>query len=264
MTTLTPAQIVHLREGGRRLVAILARLRQAIKPGANLLDIARLAEVEAKRQGGLPSFLGFEGYPAAVCLCVNDQVIHCIPQDRVLREGDIITVDMGLYYHGLHTDAAVTWAVGKVGPAVGRLLDGAYAALLAGTGEVKAGVKVDTISRAIEKILRVRGLTIFRQFVGHGVGQELHQSPMIPNFRDADAGASPTLLAGTAIAIEPIVGLGTEEVLTAADGWSTRTVDGRPAAEFEHTVLVTPEGAEIITPLEMLVGSKFLDGRAKK
>ncbi|AKM84762.1 TPA: type I methionyl aminopeptidase [Patescibacteria group bacterium] len=251
--TLTPEEINYLREGGRRLVLVLERLRQEIKPGTNLRLLAKLAETEAKRQGGLPSFQGFEGYPAPVCLCVNDQVVHCLPRDIQLKDGDIITVDMGLYYQGLHTDAAVTWTVGRVSPSVTRLLDGAYAALLAGTNEVRAGAKVSSISRAIEKTLTARGLTIFRQFVGHGVGRKLHESPMIPNF--VDRGQDPTLTSAMAIAIEPITGLGTDEVITEADGWSTRTADGRPAAEFEHTVLVTPTGYEVITPLETLIGS---------
>lgn len=250
---LTDEEIADLREGGRRLVLILERLRREIKPGTNLQTLSRLAETEAKRQGGLPSFQGFEGYPAPVCLCVNDQVVHCIPSDTVLQAGDIITVDMGLYYRGLHTDAAVTWAVGQVSPIVKRLMDGAYAALLAGTSEVRSGAKVSAVSGAIEKTLTGKGLTIFRQFVGHGVGHRLHENPMIPNF--TTPGSSPTLIAGTALAIEPIVGLGDEETITEADDWSVRTADGKPVAEFEHTVLVTDQGYEVITPLETLIGS---------
>jgi len=250
---LNSEKIANLRVAGEKLVAVLEKIKAEIKSGTNLQDIARLAENEIKRHGGLPSFQGYQGYPSSICLSVNDQIVHCPPSDTTLRDGDVISVDLGLYYKGVHADAAFTWPVGQISPNAKRLLAGTYAALLAGTSQVKPGAKVNDISSAIEKMLKAKGLTIFRQFVGHGVGAQLHEEPMIPNF--STPGRTAKLVPGMAIALEPIAGLGEEEVITEADDWSTRSADGKPAAHFEHTVLVTDTGYEVITPLGTLIGS---------
>jgi methionyl aminopeptidase len=175
------------------------------------------------------------------------------PETVSCKSGDIITVDFGLYYHGVHVDAAVTWPIGAVGPEARRLLDGTYAALLAGTEQVKPGHHVGDISAAIGRTLTARGLTIFRQFVGHGIGRQLHEEPMVPNF---PSGRGRKLVPGMALALEPIAGLGSENTILDDNNWDTRTTDGKPAAEFEHTVLVTETGVEVLTPLETLIGSQ--------
>jgi methionyl aminopeptidase len=258
MTILTSEQIVAMREGGRKLIAVFESLKSMVKPGASLLAIAEKAEEEIRNQGGKPSFKNYEGYPSVVCLSVTEQVVHCIPTDRVLQEGDILAVDMGIFYGGVHTDAAVTWPVGKISSRVAKLLKTTYQALLAGTDQVRAGTKVNDISKAIETTLQKEGITTFRQFVGHGIGPNLHENPYIPNF--TSSGVSPTLQAGQAIAIEPITGIGVEQIITSQDGWSVTTADGEPSAHFEHTLLVTPEGYEILTPLDSLLpGEETLD-----
>ncbi|RLC37905.1 type I methionyl aminopeptidase [candidate division Kazan bacterium] len=250
---LSKTDIENMREGGRKLVEILAAIKREVRPGVSLVRLEEVAQAETKKQGGIPSFKGYQGYPAATCLSVNEQVVHCIPDDRILKEGDIITVDFGLFYKGLHTDAAVTFCVGKVSPEARRLLRGTYAALLAGTDQARPGNHVNDISAAIDRTLKANRLTTFRQFTGHGVGARLHQEPIIPNFSNPSQGMK--LVPNMAIAIEPIVGLGSSEILTGDNGWNVSTKDGKLAAQFEHTVLITETGYEIITPIEKLVGS---------
>jgi methionyl aminopeptidase len=250
---LTDQDIADLREGGQRLVAVFQALKPLIRPGTNLLDIEKLAHDTMTQLGGTPSFLGYEGYPAATCLAVNSGIVHGIPKDYVLKEGDIVGVDMGLFYKGWHTDAAVTWPVGQITPEAKRLLDGTRAALLAGTDAARPGNRVQDVSRAIEGVLRSRNITIFRSLVGHGVGRQLHLPPMIPNFDSGEPG--PILQSGMTIALEPITGLGQEEMTELPDGWTLETADGKLAAQFEHTLLVTSNGPEILTPLESLIDS---------
>jgi len=252
-TILTDSEIISLREGGKKLVEVFEILKSHIRPGVNLLELSDIAEKEILARDAIPCFKGYEGFPAAACLSADEQVVHCIPVDRVLKEGEIITVDMGLSYQGINTDAAVTWGVGEISADRKRLLEGTYRALLAGTDQVRPGIHVNTISAAIEGVLKASNLTIFKQFVGHGIGHELHEDPYIPNFASGEVG--PTLSVNQAIAIEPITGLGVDQIITASDGWSVATADGRPSAHFEHTILVSESGFEVITPLETLLGS---------
>jgi len=248
---LTEQDIIDLREGGRRLVAIFQVLKARVRPGTNLLELEKLANDEANKLGGIPSFKGYHGYPAALCLSPNHTIVHGIPADYLLRDGDILAIDMGLYYKGWHTDAAITLPIGEIAPEAKRLLAGTYAALLAGTDAVRPGNRIQDISRSIEKVLRGRHLTIFRNLVGHGVGRELHLDPMIPNFDPGRPG--PAIHPGMTLALEPIAGLGSEDTRELSDGWTIETVDGRLAAHFEHTILVTPDGPEVLTPLETLI-----------
>ncbi len=254
---LTPEDIIDLKEGGRKLMAIFKELKERVRSGVNLLDLEKLADNLFSQSGGLPSFKGYKGYPSSLCLSVNNVVVHGIPIDYVLQEGDILAIDMGIYYRGWHTDAAVTLPVGKIAPETRRLLDGAYMALLAGTEAVKEGNYVQDISKAIEQILRGRGLTIFRQLVGHGVGRKLHLDPMIPNFDTGSKGME--LKSGLVVALEPIAGLGKEETDELSDGWTIKTVDGALAAHFEHSILLTPSGPEVLTPLDGLISQYFLE-----
>lgn len=247
-----PQDIQDLKAGGRHLVKILAALAAIVKPGVNLLKLEELASQLAAKTGGTPSFKGYHGYPATLCLSVNQTVVHGIPVDRVLQEGDIVAIDMGLKFKGWHTDAAISLPVGEVAPETKRLLAGTYAALLAGTDAMRVGNRIGDISSAIERVLRERNLTIFRSLVGHGVGRELHEEPMVPNFDSGDPG--PVIQAGKTLALEPIAGLGEEAIRELPDGWTIEAADGKPAAHFEHTILATPDGPEVITPLDELVG----------
>lgn len=249
---LNPEQIAALREGGQKLTQILDLLVTAAKPGVNLLELEAMAQLEAEKAGGNASFKGYQGYPAASCLSVNEGIVHCIPQDYTLKDGDVITIDMGLYYQGIHTDSAITVPIGNVSPEVKKLLSGTYQALLAGVNQAKAGNRVEDISSAIETVLEEENLTIFRDFTGHQIGTSLHDGLIIPNFTTNHTD-SPVLEKNIAIAIEPIAGLGDTRVIYADDGWTANTSDGKPAAHYEMTVLIGENGAEIITPIGSIV-----------
>lgn len=249
----TQEEITNFRIGGQKLVDILDTLTESAVPGTNLLDLDRLAGELAHASGGVPSFRGYQGYPANCCLSVNSGVVHCIPADYVLQEGDLLSIDMGLYYKGLHTDSTISLPVGgKMTPEVQKLLQSTYSALRAGVAEVKSGARVLDVSRAIEETLKKQGITIFKEFVGHQVGHQLHEGILIPNHVEKGYGSA-IIREGMGLAIEPITGLGSPKVIFEADGWTTRTADGKPAAQYEETVLVTSEGVEIITPIENIV-----------
>ena len=247
----SPAEIEVMSEGGKRLVEILKSLHQQLAPGVSLKALDVLARSESTRLGGRPSFLGYKGYPAAICASVNEGIVHCIPTDYQLQTGDLISIDFGFYYQGWHTDAAVTWIVSEDINGYRPLLQGVYEALQAGVKEVQAGVKVGEVSRSIETTLKAHKLTIMKQFVGHGVGKNLHEEPIIPNFVGHDKNV--VLPEGAVIAIEPIAGVGREEYITLADNWSVKTTDQRPVAHFEATVAVTTTGARILTPIQQIL-----------
>jgi methionyl aminopeptidase len=198
----------------------------------------------------VPAFKGFEGYPDIICISTNNEVQHSIPNDHIFVDGDIVNFDFGVSYNGMITDAGVTVSIGGVEKTdkAGRwLLEGTERALYAGIDVVKSGVRVGDISAAIQRVLESYNLGIVRELVGHGVGHELHEEPEIPNY--GHAGTGPVLKAGMTIAIEPITTLGSARIFQAHDGWTLLTVDGSRAAQFEHTLLVTEDGSEILTKL---------------
>jgi methionyl aminopeptidase len=244
-------QIAAMREGGHKLVAVLKRVVEESRPGVTLKELEQIARDRIEELGAQPSFLGYQGYPAALCTSVNSGIVHCIPNDYRLQEGDLLSIDCGLLWGGMHTDAAVSIVVGRDLHHHLPLLQSVYRALLAGTAAVKAGVTVGEISRAVEHSLKNDQLTIMRQFVGHGVGIKLHEAPIVPNVVGHDKDV--TLPSGSVVAIEPIAGIGVEAHSTDADGWCARTLDGQPVAHFEQTVLVTPEGAEVLTPIHSII-----------
>lgn len=247
----TPAEIAVMAEGGKRLIEIFKAIKQQVVPGTTLKSLDDIANRVAKQQGGRPSFLGYQGYPAAICASVNHGIVHCIPDNYQLQTGDVISVDCGLFYQGFHTDATVTWIVGEDIHHHQSLLDNTYKSLLAGVNAVHAGVKVGEISAAIATTLQTAHLTIMKQFVGHGVGRDLHEEPVVPNFVGHDKNT--VLPVNSVIAIEPIAGLGQEEYETETDHWSVYTSDQQPVAHFEMTVAVTPKGAQIITPIDQVI-----------
>ena len=244
----TDAEIQIMVEGGKRLVEVLRRIKAHIKVGTLLSELEKVAIETTKELEGKPSFMGYRGYPSASCISVNHGIVHCIPDDYKLQEGDIVSVDFGFFYQGFHTDATVSWIVGKDIHNRLPLLKTVYSSLMAGISVIKTGVTVGDISRAIEKTLTNANVTIMRQFVGHGVGKTLHESPIVPNFVGHDKDV--ILPYGAAIAMEPIAGLGSEDHLVADDGWSVYTTDKKPVAHFEQTVVVTDRGAKIITPIQ--------------
>lgn len=230
------------------LATVLELLKKETKAGLTPKDMSSIAKKELARLGGEPAFLGFYGYPDIICISVNNQVQHSIPNEIPLKDGDVVNYDFGVKYQGMVTDSGITVCVGdKLTPDTKRLLTGTERALYDGIRMVKAGARVGDISAAIERTLRKNKLGIVRELVGHGVGHELHEDPEIPNY--GHAGRGPILRAGMTIAIEPITTLGDPGIYQARDGWTLLSQDGSWSAQFEHTVLVTPTGCEILTSL---------------
>ncbi|MCA9326999.1 type I methionyl aminopeptidase [Candidatus Saccharibacteria bacterium] len=241
-------EIEAMRRSGFILASVLEKIRREVKAGMTPKDVSKLAAAETERLGGKPAFKGFEGYPDIICISNNNEVQHSIPNDVPFKNGDIVNFDYGVIYGGMITDAGITVCVGGKPDKDGeRLLRGTEEALYAGIELVKAGTRIGDISAAIEKVLRSYNLGIVRELVGHGVGHQLHETPEIPNYGQAGKGSA--LKAGMTIAIEPITTLGDYRIFGAHDGWTLLTVDGSRAAQFEHTVLVTEDGYEILTQI---------------
>jgi methionyl aminopeptidase len=245
-TVKTPPEIEAMRKSGHILASVLQLIKREVKAGMTPKDISRMAAGELDRLGGIASFKGFEGYPDIICISTNNEVQHSIPSDIPFHNGDIVNFDFGVTYDGMVTDAGISLCIGgKPDKAGKRLLEGTERALYAGLDVVRDGVRIGDISAAIEKVLHAYDLGIVRELVGHGVGHELHEDPEIPNY--GQAGTGPVLKAGQTIAIEPITTLGDHRIFQAHDGWTLLTVDGSRSAQFEHTVLVTETGHEILT-----------------
>lgn len=245
---LTADEITAMRESGRMLATILEFIRSNVTAGMTPKDVSKLAAAELEKLGGKPAFLGFEGYPDIICISTNNEVQHCIPNDHVFADGDIVNFDFGVTYQGMVTDAGISLSIGgldKADKAGKRLLEGTERALYAGTEQVRDGARVGDISAAVQAVLQSYNLGIVRELVGHGVGHEMHEDPEIPNY--GVKGTGPVLKAGMTIAIEPITTLGDYRIFQGHDGWSLMTVDGSRSAQFEHSVLVTETGSEILT-----------------
>jgi methionyl aminopeptidase len=242
----SPDEIVRLRAACRVVAEVLAELRAAVVPGITTLELDRLADAGARRRGAEPAFKGYHGYPASLCASVNEEVVHGIPSaTRVLAEGDVIGLDFGVVLDGLYGDAAITVPVGTVSEEARRLLGTSRAALAAAVEEARPERRVGDLGAAVQRCVEAQGFSVVRDFVGHGIGRRLHEPPQIPNF--GTPGTGPRLRAGMALAIEPMVNAGGCEVDTRDDGWTAVTVDGRLSAHFEHTVLITEKGPEILT-----------------
>jgi len=245
-SALTDVELDAIRESGRILATVLKLMADECRSGLTPRQMSALAKQKLLEMGGEPAFLGFYGYPDIICISVNDQVQHSIPNERPFEPGDVVNFDFGVRYRGMITDAGITVCVdNKTTADTQRLLKGTEKALYEGLQVIKHGCHVGDISAAIERTLRKNHLGIVRELVGHGVGHELHEDPEIPNY--GKPGTGPILKAGMTIAIEPITTLGNPAIKEEADGWTLRTVDGSWSAQFEHTVLVTPTGCEILT-----------------
>lgn len=243
----TQDEINSMREGGKMLAEVLAHLEQNTATGSSPKDMARLAAEKLKLLGGKPAFLGYHGYPDIICISVNNQVQHSIPSNKPFNEGDVVNYDFGVLHNGMITDGGITVGVGKISSQAERLLSGTKEALYAGLDVIRDGCHVGDVSSAIEMVLRKYKLGIVRELVGHGVGYKLHEAPEIPNY--GVRGNGPILKAGNTIAIEPITTLGGDPIKNDPDGWTLWTADDSWSAQFEHTVLVTDSGMEILTQL---------------
>ncbi len=234
-----------MRQSGRILASTLRVLAERIQPGMTTKDLDDIAAAELKAAGVTGPFKGYDGFPAVLCVSVNNEIVHGIPGKRVIEDGDIVGLDFGVDYKGAITDGAITVAVGEVAPKVQKLLTATQEALVEGIAAVRAGARIGDISHAVEQRLKRDRLSIVEDLAGHGVGHELHEDPIILNYGPANRG--PKLEAGMTIAIEPIATLGTKKIYLGPDQWTILTIDGSWASQFEHTVLVTEDGAEILT-----------------
>mgnify|MGYP001421837702 CR=1 FL=1 len=237
-----------MRTSGKILASTLRLVASKVQPGITTLELADVAAKEIKAAGGQPAFLHYGApipFPSVICISVNDEVVHGIPSERALKDGDIISLDLGVAVDGMITDSAITVACGAVDAKTQSLITQTKKSLNAGLKVVKHGVLVGDISYTIQKVLDRGGYGVVRDLVGHGVGHEVHEDPNIPNF--GKKGSGPRLVAGMTVAIEPMATLGNYGVFTDVDGWTVKTNDGSWAAHFEHTVLITDKGCEILT-----------------
>lgn len=224
---------------------VLAELTQMIVPGVTTAEVDARAEQRLREAGAEPAFKGYHGYPATICASVNEQVVHGIPSARQLKDGDIISVDLGARMDGYYGDSAVTVAVGSVTPEAARLLEVTRQSLFEALAVVKAGARLSDIGAAVQRYVEANGFSVVREFVGHGIGQTLHEEPQIPNY--GTPGRGPRLAEGMVLAIEPMVNMGGAGVKVLSDGWTAVTKDGSLSAHFEHTVAVTADGCRILT-----------------
>ncbi len=237
--------IEMMRRSGEILARVMQKLQRIISLGISTQDIDRLAEELLHQEKVIPAFKGYRGFPATICTSINEEIVHGLPGQRVLKEGDIISLDLGINYEGYFSDIAVTLAMGKIDPREKRLLEVTKKALSEGIKEVRIDNYLMNISYAIQNYVERHGFSVVRQFVGHGIGKDLHEEPEVPNFGRPNQG--PMLKKGMVLAIEPMVNMGTWESVILENGWTAVTKDGMPSAHFEHTVAVTEKGPEILT-----------------
>ena len=241
----TQRELDIMREAGRIVALTHKELKKHIKPGITTKELDAIAEKFIRANDAIPSFKGYNGFRGSICASVNEELVHGIPGDRVLNEGDIISIDIGAKYNGYHGDSAWTYAVGEISDKAQKLLDVTEQSLFKGLEEAKAGVRLSNISHAIQTFVEQHGFSVVREYVGHGVGQDLHEDPQIPHYGPPNKG--PRLKPGMVLAIEPMVNAGTRYVKTLADDWTVVTVDGKYCAHFEHTIAITEDGFEILT-----------------
>lgn len=242
----TDVEIEAMRSGGKILAAVLQHLAPKVEPGISTKELSNLAAKELKSLGGQPAFLGYQGFPEVICISINDEVVHGIPKDTtILQSGDVVSLDLGVLYKGMIVDGAVTVVCGTSDQKRDNLLEYTRSSLDEGLAAIKDGCHVGDIGYAVQKVLDKHGYGIVRDLVGHGVGHAIHEDPNIPNYGQKNTGAK--LVSGMTMAIEPMATTGRDAIYTDSDGWTIRTRDGSLAAHFEHTVLVTKGGCEILT-----------------
>lgn len=246
ITIKSEKEIELMREAGRMMSKTHQYLKTLVKPGITTEEINRLGEEYIISLGGVPTCKGYEGFPAGICTSVNDEVVHGIPSKRKLKNGDIITLDLVIGYKGYQADSAWTYAVGEINDKKKYLMEHTEKALYEGIKMVKPGNRIGDISHAVEEYAKKHHLGVVKELVGHGIGTEMHEDPDVPNY--GKAGTGPILKEGMTICIEPMLNLGTADIYILDDGWTIITQDGKPAAHFEHTILVTKDGYEILTP----------------
>ena len=242
-----PDEIDKARASSRIVAEVLSVLRERIKPGVTTRELDKIAEGVTEKRGAKPAFKGYRGYPYSLCASVNEEVVHGMPSGRVLKEGDIIGLDFGVYYQGFYGDAAVTLPVGRVSEEATRLMSVTEQSLYAAIDQASSGNRLGDISAAVQETAESAGYSVVRDFVGHGIGRNMHEDPQIPNFGKKGRGIE--LRAGMILAIEPMVNAGRYRVKILPDGWTVITEDGSLSAHFEHSVAITDNGPEILSRL---------------
>ncbi|WP_428052903.1 type I methionyl aminopeptidase [Candidatus Avelusimicrobium stercoris] len=243
------SELQKMREAGKVTAAVLKLMTELVKPGISTLELDAAAEKTIRSFGATPLFLGYYGFPGTICASVNEEVVHGIPKkDRILKSGDIISIDTGARLDGFCSDAAITLGVGEVSDEAQRLMDVTKKSLYKAIGQVKPGKRLGDVEHAVETFARQNGVGVVRDYCGHGIGRNMHEEPSIPNF--GRPGTGPLLEKGMVLAIEPMLTAGTYRVRELDDGWTVVTADGKYAAHFEHTVAVTANGSEIFTAFE--------------
>jgi methionyl aminopeptidase len=255
-------EIALMREAGRIVGEVLERLASEVRPGLVVKELDKIVSEEYKRRDVLPTFLGYLGYPARVCVSVNDEIVHGIPGDRALQEGDIVSIDLGATYKGFVGDTALTVGVGRIAPEAQQLIDVTYGALLEGIRAARPGARLGEVSNAIQAYAESFGYSLVREYVGHGVGRDMHEEPQVPNFGPPDRG--PVLRKGMVLALEPMVNVGDWRTKKHDDDWTVSTLDGSLSAHFEHTIAITSDEAEVLTrrPSEQLLPARALASTA--
>jgi methionyl aminopeptidase len=241
----SPKDLAMLKRSGAILASVMKKLQSALRPGMTTLDIDLLSEALIRKEKALPAFKGYKGFPGTACVSVNEEIVHGIPGERVVQEGDIVSIDLGVNYEGFFSDMAVTLPVGKVDENRLKLIAVTKQSLDIGIKQAQVGNYLTDISHSIQSFVEAQGFSVVRQFVGHGIGTALHEEPEIPNF--GRPGLGPLLKSGMVLAIEPMINLGSWECLITENGWTAVTADGLPSAHFEHTVAVTDRGPVILT-----------------
>ncbi len=241
----SPREIEVMRRSGQVTADVLTELMQAVRPGISTAELDRMAEAGIRARGGIPTFKGYHGFSASICASVNDEVVHGIPGERVLRDGDLLSIDIGTTLDGYVSDSAVTVAVGSISSAARRLLEVTQECLMLGIAAMRVGGHVGDIGAAVQAHAEAHGYGVVRELVGHGVGREMHEEPQVPNYGSAGTGAE--LREGLVLAIEPMITQGSPRVSIQKDGWTVVTADGKLAAHFEHTIALTATGAKVLT-----------------
>lgn len=252
----TEAEIDILREADAIVAEVLTTLAAQVAPGVVTKDLDAVAEKLIRDRGGEPAFLGYHGYPASTCISVDEGIVHGIPGDRKLKEGEIVSMDVGVRLKGYHGDAALTVPVGSIDPVRTKLLETTDRALAAGIQAARAGNYLEDIGRAVQEVSEAAGFSVVRNFVGHGIGQEMHEEPQIPNYVTGNRG--PKLKPGMVLAIEPMVNVGSPDVRLLPDKWTAVTADGKPSAHFEHSIVVRDGEPEILSASPSLVWGQYI------
>ena len=245
-----PWELALMRRSNRLVAETLQALARRVEPGVTTLELDRFAEARLLAHGARPAFKGYRNYPFTLCTSINEQVVHGLPSDRKLEEGDILSLDMGAVVEGYHGDSAITVPVGRIRPEAERLLRVTRECLEGAIAAARRGARLTDISGAVQGHAEANGYSVVRVFVGHGIGKELHEAPQIPNFVDPERGRGPLLKPGMVLAIEPMVNAGGPEVRVLDDKWTAVTADGSLSAHFEHTIAITENGTEVLTTLE--------------